>query len=141
MWLNSTAQTALGAVMYIAEHGAEDPVRVDEIAGALRVPRNYLSKTLHRLTQAGVLRSVRGPKGGFQLADSPDRLSLKRIVRPFEPPGERRCLIGRPECSDSRPCQAHPRWSRVASVVEQFFAQTVVADLLGGPTRIRSRAS
>jgi Rrf2 family iron-sulfur cluster assembly transcriptional regulator len=141
MWLNSTAQSALRAVLFIADHASDGPVRVDDIAAALRCPRNYLSKTLHTLTRAGVLRSARGPKGGFQLADRPDRLTLARVVGPFEPAGERRCLVGRPECGGSHPCQAHHRWSRVAAAVEDFFGQTTLADLLKPSQHSRSRAS
>jgi Rrf2 family iron-sulfur cluster assembly transcriptional regulator len=135
MWLNSTAQNALRAVLYIAEHGAAGPVRVDDIATSLHSPRNYLSKTLHALARAGVLRSARGPKGGFQLADPPDRLTLARVVSPFEPAGERRCLVGRANCGDAHPCLAHHRWSRVAAAVEDFFGQTTVHDLLKQNTR------
>lgn len=131
MWLSSTAQQAVRAVLHVAEHGAERPVRVDEIAAALGIPRNYLSKTLSGLTRAGVLRSERGPRGGFQLVDAPAQLSLARIVAPFEPVGERRCLLGRPECGGRHPCAAHDRWSDVAIGVESFFAGTTVADLLG----------
>lgn len=135
MWLSSTAQSALRAVLYIAEHGAHGPVRVDQIATALGTPRNYLSKTLHGLAKAGVLRSARGPKGGFQLVDPPNRLPLSRVVGPFEPAGERRCLVGRARCGDANPCQAHHRWSRVATAVEEFFGNTTVADLLKPESR------
>jgi len=130
VWLNSTAQSALRAVLFIAEHGSEEPVRVDDIAQALKSPRNYLSKTMHVLARSGVLRSIRGRHGGFKLAEAPHRLTLARVVRPFQPASERRCLLGRPACSDSRPCHAHGRWSSVAADVEAFFGQTTVADLL-----------
>ncbi|MEQ1689703.1 MAG: Rrf2 family transcriptional regulator [Gemmatimonas sp.] len=130
MILSSTAQNALRAVLYIAEHGTEIPVRVDDIAASLACPRNYLSKTMHALTRAGVLRSVRGRHGGFQLVDLPEALVLTRVVGPFQQPVERRCLLGRSTCSDAHPCQAHHRWAKVASEVEEFFGQTTVADLL-----------
>jgi len=133
MWLTTTAQTALRAVLYIAEHGADTPIRVDDIATALGGPRNYLSKTLHVLAREGVLRSSRGPGGGFQLADSPEALTLVRIVGPFEPADDRRCLVGRPHCGDLNPCQAHHRWSSVANQVEAFFGETTIADLLVVP--------
>jgi Rrf2 family protein len=139
MWLSSTAQHAIRAVLYVAEHAEERPVRVDEIAAALGNPRNYLSKTLHALTRAGVLRSERGPKGGFQLSERPERLTVARVVAPFEPVGERRCLVGRPECGGVHPCAAHHRWSGVASAVENFFAQTTVADLLVAKPIARAR--
>jgi Rrf2 family protein len=138
MWLNSTAQTALRAVLHIAEHAGEGSVRVDDIATSLRTPRNYLSKTLHALARAGVLRSARGPKGGFQLADPPSRLVLSRVIGPFTPAGERRCLVGRADCGDAHPCLAHHRWSRVARGVEDFFGETTVADLLAQPSRTRA---
>ncbi len=130
MWLSSTAQTALRAVLCIAEHGGVRPMRVNDIAASLSCPRNYLSKTLHALTRAGVLQSTRGPKGGFQLTDLPSRLPLSRVVGPFEPAGQRRCLLGGAVCGDAHPCLIHHRWSRAAAVVEGFFNQTTVADLL-----------
>ena len=132
MWLSSTAQDAIRAVLHLAGNAEQRPVRVDEIAAALRCPRNYLSKTLHALTRAGVLRSMRGPTGGFQLAERPERLPLARVVAPFEPVSERRCLVGRPECGGAHPCAAHHRWAGVAAAVEDFFAQTTIADLLAG---------
>ena len=140
MWLSSTAQQAIHAVLCIA--GSEDrgPVRVDEIAAVTDYPRNYLSKTLHLLTRAGVLRSERGPKGGFQLATPADRLTLARVVAPFEPVGERRCLVGRPTCGDTNPCAAHSKWKKVAGGVDEFFKKTTIADLLKGNPRATAEA-
>jgi Rrf2 family iron-sulfur cluster assembly transcriptional regulator len=130
MWLNSTAQNALRAVLFIAGNEADGPVRVDLIAASLQSPRNYLSKTLHILARSGVLRSSRGPKGGFQLASPAEHMPLARVVGPFAPAGERRCLVGRATCGDAHPCLVHHRWSRVAKSVEDFFSKTTVADLL-----------
>ncbi len=132
MWLNGTSQSAIRAVLYVAGHAEPGPVRVDDIASALHCPRNYLSKTLHALARAGVLRSARGPKGGFQLADPPERLVLARVIAPFEPVAARRCLMGRADCGGAHPCLAHHRWERVAAAVADFFSQTSVADLLAG---------
>lgn len=136
MWLTTTAQTALRAVLYIAEQGVDAPIRVEDIATALGGPRNYLSKTLHALARAGVLRSSRGPGGGFQLAEPPDVLTLARVVEPFEPADDRRCLVGRPHCGDANPCQAHRRWSSVADQVEAFFGETTIADLFVAPVQL-----
>ncbi|MER3406797.1 MAG: Rrf2 family transcriptional regulator, partial [Chloroflexota bacterium] len=65
--LSSTAAYALRTVLFIAERG-DRPASGKEIAGSLKLPRNYLSKTLHRLTREGILTSRRGPGGGFRLA-------------------------------------------------------------------------
>lgn len=135
MWLSSTAQQAIHAVLCIADSGDDGPVRVDAIAAVIDVPRNYLSKTLYILARAGVLRSERGPRGGFRLALPPERLTLTRIVAPFEPMTERRCLVGRPTCGDANPCIAHQHWKKVAGQVEAFFEKTTIADIAKGNPR------
>jgi Rrf2 family protein len=132
MPLSQTSRYALRAAIHLAERGPERPIPVGEIARALRVPRNYLSKTLHQLARAGVLESVRGPRGGFRLAAPPERVSLAAIVVPLEPVlGERRCLLGRPVCSDRSPCAAHARWRALADRLDGFMSRTSLADLVG----------
>ena len=130
MWISSTSQYAIRAVVYVATHGTDAPVRVGPMATALDVPQNYLSKTLHMLARAGVLRSLRGPHGGFQLAVPPARLTLARVAGPFDEVGERHCLLGRAQCGDRYPCAAHARWSEVSDSLQAFFLNTTIADLM-----------
>jgi Rrf2 family transcriptional regulator, iron-sulfur cluster assembly transcription factor len=127
--LSQTAAYALRAVLFLAERA--DAVRVDELAVRLQIPRNYLSKTLHRLAREGVLHSTRGRGGGFRLAVPPDQLKLLRVVAPFDGmSAERQCLLGRPQCSDRRPCPAHRDWCAVSERVTAFFSDRSVGDLL-----------
>jgi len=128
--LPQTAEYALRAVLEVASAGADRPVRVGEIASALNVPQNYLSKTLHVLARSGVLVSARGPRGGFQLAGPAERLTLDRIISPFDTVRGRDCLLGRQRCSDLRPCAAHERWADVNRRLTAFFTDTTIADLL-----------
>lgn len=134
MWLSSTAQTALRALIHIASCGDATPVQADQIARAIGAPRNYLSKTLHVLVRAGILDSKRGPQGGFALAVPAVELRLDRIIAPFAPTNDRRCLLGREGCGTTSRCVVHARWSVVAAEVERFLATTTVADLLGEPS-------
>ena len=128
--LSRTAVYALKAVMYLAETERGTPIRVDEMARELDVPRNYLSKILHALARAGLLGSTRGPKGGFQLLARPEELFLSEIVTHFDEVGSGPgCLLGRTECSDETPCAAHLRWKGVSMAVKGFFQETTVADL------------
>jgi Rrf2 family protein len=133
--LSHTAEYALRAVLYIAQHEtATQLVRNDVAAEALDVPRNYLSKILHALGRAGLLQSTRGPSGGFRLARSPEQISLLQVVQPFDDfSGPRSCILGRPRCSDRYPCPAHTRWKGISEQVAGFFRQTTVGDLLREP--------
>ena len=131
MWISGTSQYAIRAVVYVATHGADVPVRVAPMAAALKVPRNYLSKTLHQLARAGVLQSTRGPRGGFQLAVAASKLTLARVTEPFDDAGTRHCLLGRARCGDDHPCAAHAHWSDISDSLQLFFRRTTVEDLLG----------
>jgi len=129
--LSQTAEYALRAVIHLAEHEEDAPVRVGDMARELGAPRNYLSKILGELVRAGILSSARGPAGGFRLAVVPGKLTLSRVVSAFDPvPGRRRCLLGRTRCSDAHPCGAHDRWKSVAEAMTEFFRTTTVADVL-----------
>ena len=77
------------------------------------------------------MRSSRGRYGGFDLAVSPARLTLLRVVEGFDRIRERRrCLLGRKECRDSNACAAHARWKALADQIVRFFGETTVKDLL-----------
>lgn len=131
--LSQTAEHALRAVLYLGGRGRDELVSADRIAAALGTPPNYTAKTLRRLSRKGLLRSVRGPHGGFQLRVDPDALSLARLVDAVD---ERAvdgavCLLGDRPCDPGRPCAAHPRWSALQQRMNELMEQTSVGDLLG----------
>lgn len=130
--ISKTSEYALRAVIYLAQQDTDAPTRAGEIAQALGLPANYLSKILHLLARAGVLSSERGPRGGFRLGREASEIPLAAVIEPFDSLARRRfCLLGRPECSDESSCAVHERWKRASEPVVAFFRETVVADLVG----------
>lgn len=72
---------ALEAVTDIAYHGGAEPVQSQDIARRLNLPRRYLEQVMQQLVRAGILRGVRGPRGGYRLARERRRISVADIVR------------------------------------------------------------
>ena len=137
MILSQTGVYALKAVLYLAEAEGEELARVGDIAAALDVPRNYLSKILHVLAREGLLASTRGPRGGFRLGVDASKLTLQQVLDPFdEVVGGSGCLLGREQCSDANPCAAHARWKGVSNSVQAFFRETTVRNLSKAGGRI-----
>ena len=129
--ISKTDQYALRAVLHLAQRVEDGPVGAAAIAQGLGLPANYLSKILHDLARAGVLRSERGPRGGFRLAKPASELSLAEVIAPFNSfMKQRTCLLGREQCSDETPCRVHERWSQAADPIIEFFNHTAIADLL-----------
>jgi Rrf2 family transcriptional regulator, iron-sulfur cluster assembly transcription factor len=71
----------LTAVTDIAYHGGTEPVQSQDIARRLSLPRRYLEQVMQQLVRAGILRGVRGPRGGYRLARERRRVSVGDVVR------------------------------------------------------------
>lgn len=75
---------ALEAVIDIAFNARPEPVQAKEITARQGVPQRYLEQVMQQLVRAGVLKGVRGPRGGYRLARERRRISIGDIVRVAE---------------------------------------------------------
>lgn len=80
MFLTQTTQLAMGALLYLARRPAGYLGNPREIAEAIDVAPAYTAKVLRTLAKGGMVRSRRGATGGFELARSPNDLTLLEIV-------------------------------------------------------------
>ena len=130
--LSITADHALRAVLLLARIPADHSMRADAIADAIGAPRNYLAKTLNALAKSGVVRSARGPMGGFSLAIPPRELTVARVTQLFdERPRTGQCLLSRKACDPSNPCAAHVKWTAITEAALHGIENTTIAELLG----------
>lgn len=125
--LSEAVNLAIHALSYMA--GDPDlSVSVTQIASALDVSADHLSKVLQRLSRAGLVRSRRGPKGGFVLAVAADTLPLIKIVETLEGPWTvPHCLTGGNICGEA--CALHHLTSRIHQQVHATLSDTTLADL------------
>jgi Rrf2 family protein len=77
---------ALRSLLFLAEQGSHTPVQLANIASTQRVPPKYLELIMLDLKKAGLVQSVRGPKGGYVLAREPEAISFGEVVRVLEGP-------------------------------------------------------
>jgi Rrf2 family protein len=77
---------ALRSLLFLAEEQGQAPVQLGRIAETQRVPPKYLELIMLDLKKAGIVKSARGPKGGYKLARPPEQISFGEIVRSMEGP-------------------------------------------------------
>ena len=98
---------ALEAVIDIAFNARPEPVQAKEITARQGVPQRYLEQVMQQLVRAGILKGVRGPRGGYRLARERRRISVGDVVRVAESIEEarRRKSVPAPNwaCALSRP--------------------------------------
>jgi Rrf2 family protein len=86
VWVSAKAEYACVAMFELAaHHGDPQPVRVKAIADRHGIPQRFLVQILLQLKGAGLVASTRGASGGYQLARSPEAVSLLDIIRIIDP--------------------------------------------------------
>ena len=128
--LNQTATYAVRAMAYLAHEGTERSVLAREIAEAMEIPRNFLSKIMNRLVREGLVNSVRGTGGGFRIARDPKTVTLRDVIDPFmDLASYRTCFLGRAECDGS--CGVHDRWVGIAEQFEKLIDEVSIDKVRG----------
>lgn len=82
--LSRKTQLALEAVIDIAFNARPEPVQAKEITARQGVPQRYLEQVMQQLVRAGILKGVRGPRGGYRLAKERRRITVGEVVRVAE---------------------------------------------------------
>lgn len=107
----------------------EQLVSNQDIAGSLKVSSHHLAKVHQRLVHNGIIKAVRGPSGGFQLAKPANEILLMEVVQAiegnFEPD---QCLLGRPACQRGT-CVLGKLSASINHQVREFLITTTVDQL------------
>jgi Rrf2 family protein len=86
MHVTAKADYAVRAVVELAGSSQESPRKVDQVAQAQKIPVSFLENILTQLRSSGVVRSQRGPEGGYWLARPATEISLADVIRAVEGP-------------------------------------------------------
>jgi len=123
---------ALRSLLFLAEAGGSNPVQLARIAETQRVPPKYLELIMLDLKKAGLVKSARGPKGGYQLSRRPELISFGEFVRSMEGPiALVACVDGQQaNCSHSRTCQTQGKWDRVNGAVKSALAGVRLTEMV-----------
>ncbi|MCA9284404.1 MAG: Rrf2 family transcriptional regulator [Phycisphaerales bacterium] len=98
-----------------------------EIAQNRRLQKPFVSKLLSTLSQAGLVKGMRGPGGGFTLAREPNEIRLCDIVRVFEQedPSDA-CPFGGGTCGAGEPCAIHHKLVAVREAIDDLLTNTTL---------------
>jgi Rrf2 family protein len=134
MRLSTKGRYAVRAMLDLALFHERGPVNLQSIAERQQVSPDYLEQILRRLRGAGLVRSVRGPHGGFALTKAPEDVSIWDVVSALEEPiAPAPCVRvrggQRDECARVPTCAAHLLWRELAAHIEAFLHKRTLRDL------------
>jgi Rrf2 family cysteine metabolism transcriptional repressor len=132
MWISRRTDYATRAVLMLALAEGVRPVKISEIAARTDTPVSVLEQLLPQLRAAGVVRSVRGPSGGYRLNHAPEEITLGKVVRLIQGPLAPISCATRSEpeqCSMEVGCTLRETWAEVRDETIKILDKTTFATL------------
>jgi Rrf2 family protein len=135
--LSKRAKYAIKALLALAEHGREEPMRIADLAREEHIPAKFLELILLVLKHQGVLQSRKGKGGGYLLARNPKDIYLGQIVRMFDGPlapvpcASQTAYVPCADCPNEAVCGVHLAMKAVRDATAQVLDGTSLATLMG----------
>ena len=133
MKLSTKGRYAVMAMVDLAHHAQAKPVSLSEIATRQEISLSYLEQLFARLRRAGLVRSVRGPGGGYRLARTSIETRISEIILAVdEPIKATRCTeMGTVGChADGSKCLTHDLWEELGNQIHLFLSSVTLHDIL-----------
>jgi Rrf2 family protein len=122
---------ALLAVGYIAKNQGEGVVLSQDISKRYDIPLEYLLKILQQLVRANVLRSKRGPRGGFSLAKPTNKITMLEVIEAVDGPLTGELNLSDQAGRDPYATKAEHTYNKAISQAKGVFEKTRLSSLLG----------
>jgi Rrf2 family transcriptional regulator, iron-sulfur cluster assembly transcription factor len=130
MIYSRSTEYAIRAFVNLAQVPEGKYAMVKHIAEQEGIPAHFLAKILQQLARKGLLRSSKGPTGGFSLRTAPKEISLIQLVEALDGLTDyQKCVSGLSECTDDAPCGMHDSWKALRSRIMEYLEKTTIADL------------
>jgi Rrf2 family protein len=131
MKLSTRARYGTRALLDLAIHQDEAPIALKDVARRQQISVQYLEHLITPLITAGIVRSVRGPKGGVSLAKPPKQIVLSEIFQVLEgsiAPVE--CIDNPKICSRSESCVTRDIWDEMKKAMSGVLESTTLENLV-----------
>jgi Rrf2 family transcriptional regulator, iron-sulfur cluster assembly transcription factor len=133
MLLSTKGRYAVMAIVEVARQGDNGPLPLADIACRLELSLAYLEQLFMKLRRNGLVRSVRGPGGGYVLGRDAGAISIGEVMAAVEEPVKMtRCETEEDGCVASKRCTTHYLWDALGAHIESFLATATLADVLHG---------
>ena len=129
--LSTKSQYGVRAMFEIANSYHSGPVTIKAISEKQSLSVAYLEQILNTLRKAGIIKSVKGPGGGYVLNTEPDKVSIGAILRELDGPvAITSCLDPKEGCMRIDGCVTHLLWKSLGEKIEAFLDNMTLQDLL-----------
>ena len=130
MRLTTKGRYAVTAMLDLAINSQERPVNLNDISERQAISLSYLEQLFSKLRRESLVKSVRGPGGGYQLNGSSDEISVANIINAVNESMDVSRCEGRANCQDGKQCLTHNLWIDLSERIQSFLDNITLGELI-----------
>jgi Rrf2 family cysteine metabolism transcriptional repressor len=131
MKLSTRTRYAVRAIIELAHNEGNQPLQLRVIAKRQDISIKYLEQLIAVLRSAGLVRSIRGSKGGYVLAKEPSQIKLSDVFHCLEGNvNTAECIENKDYCERAAECAARQVWAQVQQAIEDVLQSITLQDLV-----------
>lgn len=130
MRLTSKGRYAVTAMLDVALHHQSGPVSLADISERQGISLSYLEQLFARLRKQGLVSSVRGPGGGYQLGRASADIAIAEVISAVDESIDATRCQGKSDCQGGVRCLTHSLWSDLSHRIEDFLAGITLEELV-----------
>jgi Rrf2 family iron-sulfur cluster assembly transcriptional regulator len=128
--LTSKGRYAVTAILDLAFHSTSGPVTLSDISKRQDISLSYLEQLFTRLRKRELVRSTRGPGGGYSLSRPANEIAVAEVVSAVDEIVDTTRCSGANNCHDGQQCLAHELWDDLSQQIYGFLDEISLQDLM-----------
>ena len=131
MKISTRVRYGLRLLVDLADHFGEEPVKLKDISQRQKISLNYLRQLIMPLESNGIVRSIRGNRGGYVMGKNPEEINLLDIMNLLEGPINLvDCVREKNVCQQSECCPTRNVWVELSQKLEESLSRKTLKDLM-----------
>lgn len=130
MRLTTKGRFAVTAMLDLALQDEDKPVTLAGISERQGISLSYLEQLFSRLRRNGLVKSVRGPGGGYRVARDTRSISVSEIIAAVDELIDATQCGGKENCHDDKRCMTHDLWASLNTKILEYLSGVSLADLV-----------
>ena len=130
MRLTTKSRYAVSALIELSFMESDGPVSLSDIATNQNIELNYLEQLFRKLRIAGIVKSIRGRKGGYIYAKDPVNISIKEVMHAVDEVLDATKCNGTSACHNGKKCSTHDLWNDLNIVVDDYLEKITINSLV-----------
>ncbi|MDR1660843.1 MAG: Fe-S cluster assembly transcriptional regulator IscR [Azoarcus sp.] len=131
MRLTTKGRFAVTAMIDLASRQGNGPVTLNGISERQNISLSYLEQLFGRLRRYNLVKSVRGPGGGYRLARDMDEITVTDVVLAVDEPLDATRCGGRANCNNAAQCMTHDLWANLNKRMFDYLDSVTLGSLVG----------